>query len=103
MARAQILKGLWTPAVTPTSIWTRTCIVHVLPQLSPILIALARRISVSATSALPPRISEATLPLLWKIEGASMAAVGALRNRLWSEFACTAIERAIAGGWPFLP
>jgi len=70
--RAQILK-VFDAGVTPTHLDAHLH-VHVLPQLSPILIALAREFCIRSVRS-PAEDLEATLPSLWKIEGASMAAV----------------------------
>jgi predicted glycoside hydrolase/deacetylase ChbG (UPF0249 family) len=48
--------------------------VHVLPQLSPILIALAREFGIRRARC-PAEDLGATLPLLWKNSGASIAAL----------------------------
>lgn len=68
--RAQILKVLHA-GVTPTHLDGHLH-VHVLPQLSPILIALAREFGIRGVRC-PAEDLEATLPLLWKVNGAGFA------------------------------
>jgi hopanoid biosynthesis associated protein HpnK len=70
--RAQILKVL-DAGVTPTHLDGHLH-VHILPQLSPIVIALAREFSIRNVRC-PAEDLGAALPLLWKIGGASMAAL----------------------------
>jgi chitin disaccharide deacetylase len=68
--RAQVLK-VWHAGVKPTHLDGHLH-VHVLPQLSPILIALAREFGIRSIRC-PAEDLEATLPLLWKLSGASIA------------------------------
>ena len=68
--RAQALKVLHA-GVTPTHLDGHLHM-HVLPQLSPILIALAREFGIRGVRC-PAEDLEATLPLLWNINGASIA------------------------------
>ena len=70
--RAQILKVLHA-GVTPSHLDGHLHM-HVLPQLSPILIALAREFGIRNLRC-PAEDLEATLPLLWKTSGASIAAL----------------------------
>lgn len=70
--RAQVLK-IWNAGVAPTHLDGHLH-VHVLPQLSPVLIALAREFGIRCVRC-PAEDLEATLPLLWKISGASIAAL----------------------------
>src|SRR5260370_9476020 len=67
--RAQVLKILGA-GVTPTHLDGHLH-VHVLPQLSPIVIALAREFGLLYVRC-PAENLEATLPLLWKLVGAAI-------------------------------
>jgi hopanoid biosynthesis associated protein HpnK len=69
--RAQIIKIL-DAGVTPTHLDGHLH-VHVLPQLSPVLIALAREFCIRNVRC-PAEDLEATVPLLWKIGGVSIGA-----------------------------
>jgi hopanoid biosynthesis associated protein HpnK len=68
--RAQVLKIL-DAGVTPTHLDGHLH-VHILPQLSPIVIALAKEFCVRYVRC-PTEHLEATLPLIWKFRGASIA------------------------------
>ncbi|PYU21408.1 MAG: hypothetical protein DMG32_20760 [Acidobacteria bacterium] len=68
--RAQVLK-LFDAGLRPSHLDGHLH-VHVLPQLSPILIALAREFCIPNVRC-PAEDLEATLPLLWKIGGAGIA------------------------------
>jgi chitin disaccharide deacetylase len=70
--RAQVLK-IFDAGVTPTHLDGHLH-VHVLPQLSPIVIALAREFGIRYVRC-PAENLEATLPLLWKLGGAGIAAL----------------------------
>jgi chitin disaccharide deacetylase len=70
--RAQVLK-VWHAGVEPTHLDGHLH-VQVLPQLSPILIALAREFGIRSVRC-PAENLEATLPLLWKLSGAGIAAL----------------------------
>ena len=70
--RAQVLKVL-RAGVTPTHLDGHLH-AHVLPQLSPILIALAREFGIRGVRC-PAEDLQATLPLLWRLRGASIAAL----------------------------
>lgn len=70
--RAQVLK-LFDAGLRPSHLDGHLH-VHVLPQLSPILIALAREFCIPNVRC-PAEDLEATLPLLWKIGGAGIAAL----------------------------
>src|SRR5690242_1416275 len=70
--RAQIIK-LFDAGLAPTHLDGHLH-VHVLPQLSPIVIALAREFRIRNVRC-PTEDLEATLPLLWKIGGARVGAV----------------------------
>ncbi len=70
--RAQVLK-VFDAGVTPTHLDGHLH-VHILPQLSSIVIALAREFCIHAVRC-PAENLEATLPVLWKIGGASIVAL----------------------------
>jgi chitin disaccharide deacetylase len=70
--RAQVLK-VFDAGVTPTHLDGHLH-VHILPQLAPILIALAREFCIRNVRC-PAEDLEATLPLLWEMRGASIAAL----------------------------
>ena len=70
--RAQVLK-VFDAGVTPTHLDGHLH-VHVLPQLSPIVIVLAREFGIRYMRC-PAENLEATLPLLWKLGGAGIAAL----------------------------
>jgi hopanoid biosynthesis associated protein HpnK len=70
--RAQILKVV-DAGITPTHLDGHLHM-HVLPQLAPILIALAGEFRIRNVRC-PAEDLEATLPLLWKASGASIAAL----------------------------
>lgn len=70
--RAQVLKVL-DAGVTPTHLDGHLH-VHILPQLSPVVIALAREFRVRYVRC-PNEDLEVTLPLIWKFGGASVAAL----------------------------
>lgn len=70
--RAQVLK-IFDAGLRPSHLDGHLH-VHVLPQLSPILIGLAREFCIPNVRC-PAEDLEATLPLLWKISGAGIAAL----------------------------